>query len=98
MLVVLAAIVSALVIMLAMHTTITERTREIGILKAMGASRAYIIGEIEREALLISFLGLVVGFALAGIAGFGIHKATGLVFEFGGLLALSAAATGLFGG
>ena len=98
MLVVLAAIVSALVIMLAMHTTITERTREIGILKAMGASRAYIIGEIEREALLISLLGLLVGFALAGIAGFGIHKATGLIFEFGGRWALTAAAIGLLGG
>ena len=33
----LAAVVSALVVMLAMYTTITERTREIGILKAMGA-------------------------------------------------------------
>jgi putative ABC transport system permease protein len=97
-LVVLAAIVSALVIMLAMHTTITERTREIGILKAMGASRAYIIGEIEREALLISFLGLLVGFALAAGAGFGIHKATSLIFEFSPKWALTAAAIGLLGG
>lgn len=97
-LVILAAIVSALVIMLAMHTTITERTREIGILKAMGASRAYIIGEIEREALLISFLGLLVGFALAAGAGFGIHKATSLIFEFSAKWALTAAAIGLLGG
>jgi putative ABC transport system permease protein len=97
-LVVLAAIVSALVIMLAMHTTITERTREIGILKAMGASRTYIISEIEREALLISFLGLLVGFALSGIAGFAIHKATGLIFEFGFKWALTAAVIGLLGG
>lgn len=94
----LAAVVSALVVMLAMHTTITERTREIGILKAMGASRTYIISEIEREALLISFLGLLVGFALAGIAGFGIHKATGLIFEFGWKWALTAAVIGLLGG
>lgn len=94
----LAAIVSALVVMLAMHTTITERTREIGILKAMGASRAYIISEIEREALLISFLGLIVGFVLAWIAGFGIHKATGLIFQFGGWWALTAAMIGLLGG
>src|SRR6266496_3079435 len=65
----LAAVVSALVVMLAMHTTITERTREIGILKAMGASRRYIISEIEREALVISALGLLVGFALAAVAG-----------------------------
>ena len=97
-LVVLAAIVSALVIMLAMHTTITERTREIGILKAMGASRFYIISEIEREALLISFLGLLVGFALSALAGFGIHKATSLIFEFSAKWALVAAAIGLLGG
>ncbi len=94
----LAAVVSALVVMLAMHTTITERTREIGILKAMGASRAYIISEIEREALLISFLGLLVGFALAALGGFGIHKATGLVFEFGWKWALTASLIGLLGG
>jgi putative ABC transport system permease protein len=98
MLVVLSAIVSALVIMLAMHTTITERTREIGILKAMGASRIYIIREIELEALLISFLGMLVGFALAAGAGFGIHKATSLIFEFSPKWALTAAAIGLLGG
>ncbi len=45
----LAAVVSSLVVMLAMYTTITERTREIGILKAMGASRGYIVGIIERK-------------------------------------------------
>jgi putative ABC transport system permease protein len=94
----LAAVVSALVVMLAMHTTITERTREIGILKAMGASRRYIISEIEREALLISAMGLVLGFVLAAGAGFFIHKTTGLVFEFGWLWALAAAAIGLLGG
>jgi putative ABC transport system permease protein len=94
----LAAVVSALVVMLAMHTTITERTREIGILKAMGASRTYIISEIEREALLISLMGMIVGFALAWLAGFGIHKATGLIFEFGGWWALTAAIIGVAGG
>jgi putative ABC transport system permease protein len=97
-LVALAAVVSALVVMLAMHTTITERTREIGILKAMGASRRYIISEIEREALFISAMGLVVGFALAAVAGFFIHKVTGLIFEFGIWWALTAAAIGLIGG
>src|SRR5207248_1182641 len=83
----LAAVVSALVVMLAMYTTITERTREIGILKAMGASRTYIISEIEREAVVISALGLVVGFSFAAIAGFFIHKSTGLIFEYGWLWA-----------
>jgi putative ABC transport system permease protein len=97
-LVALAAVVSALVVMLAMHTTITERTREIGILKAMGASRAYIISEIEREALLISAIGLVVGFLVALGGGFLIHKTTGLIFEYGWRWALTAAVIGLVGG
>jgi len=94
----LAAIISALVVMLAMYTTITERTREIGILKAMGASRTYIISEIEREAVVISALGLVVGFSFAAIAGFFIHKSTGLIFEYGWLWALTAAVIGIVGG
>jgi putative ABC transport system permease protein len=97
-LVVLAAVVSALVVMLAMHTTITERTREIGILKAMGASRLYIISEIEREALVISVMGILVGFALSALAGFAIHKSTSLIFEFGIWWALTAAIIGLAGG
>jgi putative ABC transport system permease protein len=94
----LAALVSALVVMLAMYTTITERTREIGILKALGASRAYIIGVIEKEAILISVLGLVSGFAIALIAGFLIQRTYGLVFEYGWGWAVTAAAIGLLGG
>jgi putative ABC transport system permease protein len=94
----LAAVVSALVVMLAMYTTITERTREIGILKAMGASRGYIIGVIEKEALLISFMGLMLGFAVALIAGFLIERAYGLVFEYGWAWAAAAATIGLLGG
>jgi len=94
----LAAVVSALVVMLAMYTTITERTREIGILKAMGASRGYIVGIIEKEAVLISIIGLTVGFAVSGIAGFLIHEAYGLVFEYSWQWALTAAAIGLLGG
>lgn len=94
----LAAVVSALVVMLAMYTTITERTREIGILKAMGASRGYIVGVIEKEAILISFIGLIAGFILSVIAGYLIHKAYGLIFEYSWQWALVAAAIGLIGG
>ena len=94
----LAAVVSALVVMLAMYTTITERTREIGILKAMGASRGYIVGIIEKEAILISIIGLVAGFAVSLIAGYVIHRAYGLVFEYSWQWATVAAAIGLIGG
>jgi putative ABC transport system permease protein len=94
----LAAVVSSLVVMLAMYTTITERTREIGILKAMGASRGYIVGIIETEAILISVIGLVAGFIVSIIAGFLIHKAYGLVFEYSWTWAVVAAAIGIIGG
>jgi putative ABC transport system permease protein len=94
----LAAVVSALVVMLAMYTTITERTREIGILKAMGASRGYIVGIIEKEAILISIFGLIAGFAVSLVAGYLIHRAYGLVFEYSWTWATVAAAIGLLGG
>jgi putative ABC transport system permease protein len=94
----LAAVVSSLVVMLAMYTTITERTREIGILKAMGASRGYIVGIIEKEAILISLIGLVAGFAVSLIAGYVISKTYGLVFEYSWTWAVVAAAIGLIGG
>jgi putative ABC transport system permease protein len=94
----LAAVVSALVVMLAMYTTITERTREIGILKAMGASRGYIVGIIEKEAILISLIGLAAGFAVSLLAGYLIHRAYGLVFEYSWQWATVAAAIGLIGG
>lgn len=64
----LALIISALVILLAMYTTIAERTREIGILKSLGASKWFIVAEIEKESLVISALGVAFGF-LVSIAG-----------------------------
>lgn len=94
----LGATVSALVVMLAMYTTITERTREIGILKALGASRGYIIATIEKEALVISLAGSVIGFITAFLTGYLIERSYGLVFEYGWAWALTAAAIGILGG
>jgi putative ABC transport system permease protein len=61
----LAIVISSLVILLAMYTTVTERTRQIGILKSLGASKAWIAGEIEKEAFFISLIGVLAGFVLA---------------------------------
>ncbi len=58
-------IISALVILLSMYTTVVERTREIGILKSLGASRAYILTAIMTEAFVISLLGALLGITLA---------------------------------
>lgn len=57
-----------LVIFLSMYTTITERTREIGILKSLGASKGYIIAIILREAGLLCVVGILAGFGGAVIA------------------------------
>ena len=94
----LASVVSALVVMLAMYTTITERTREIGILKALGASRGYIVGIIEKEAILISLIGLVAGFVLSLVTGYLISRFYGLLFEYSLAWTLTAAAIGIVGG
>jgi putative ABC transport system permease protein len=64
----LACLIGFLVIYLSMYTTITERTREIGILKSMGASKLFIVGGILREALLLSFLGIIVGLGFTYLA------------------------------
>jgi putative ABC transport system permease protein len=97
-LVLLSAVVSSFVVMLAMYTTITERTNEIGILKALGASRGYIVGLVEKEALLISVLGLIVGFVVSFIIAYCVHRFYGLLFEFTGAWALTASAIGILGG
>ncbi len=52
-----------LVIFLAMYTTVLERTREIGILKALGASKAYVVNLILRETAVVAALGIGLGIA-----------------------------------
>ena len=59
-----AAVVSALVILLTMYTTVTERTRQIGIMKSLGMSKPGIAWVITQEALLISFVGIITGIIL----------------------------------
>jgi putative ABC transport system permease protein len=76
-----ATAISMLVILLAMYTTVTERTRQIGILKALGMSKTGIAWVIEQEAILVSLLGVTVGVALTFIARLGVMRMTTLVVE-----------------
>ncbi len=64
----LSSMISFLMILLAMYSTITERTREIGILKSLGASKSYIIQLILRESLVICTLGVLCGFGLTWVS------------------------------
>jgi putative ABC transport system permease protein len=61
----LAILVGFLVVFLSMYTAVVERTREIGILKALGAKPRTIIDLLVREALVLSLIGWVIGVVLA---------------------------------
>jgi putative ABC transport system permease protein len=94
----LALVISTLVILLGMYTTIIERTREIGILKSLGASKAFIVMAIEKEAALISALGVGVGFVVAIAGKFAIQRSTRLLIDLPPRWLLIAALIGLLGG
>ncbi len=63
----IAVIVGFLVIFQSMYTAVMERTREIGILKSLGASRGYIVNTVLREAALVTIAGIVLGILLTEI-------------------------------
>lgn len=56
-----ALVISFLVILLTMYTTIVERTREIGILRSLGATRGYIVRMVVMESVLLCALGICAG-------------------------------------
>jgi len=76
-----AAVISTLVILLAMYTTVTERTRQIGVLKSLGMSKAGVAWVIEQEALAVSILGVVVGVLLTFGARFLVMNLTSLTVD-----------------
>jgi putative ABC transport system permease protein len=61
----IAVVIGFLVIFLSMYTTIIERTREIGVLKALGASKPYIVRIILSETTLLCVAGVIGGIGLS---------------------------------
>jgi putative ABC transport system permease protein len=53
-----------LLIFLSMYSSITERTREIGILRSLGASKFFVAALVIKETLVISLIGILIGFAV----------------------------------
>jgi putative ABC transport system permease protein len=72
-------IIGFLVIFQAMYTAVMERTREIGILKSIGASKGYIVNVILRETILLALAGIAVGIAVSLAARVGIEHRWPLV-------------------
>jgi putative ABC transport system permease protein len=93
-----AAAISMLVILLAMYTTVTERTRQIGILKSLGMSKSAIAWVIEQEAIIVSLLGVSVGVLLTLIARFAVMRVTSLTVEIEPRWIAIALAVGMVGG
>ena len=63
----LAILVGGVGVLNTMLMSVFERTREIGVLRALGWQRRRILGLILREALLLSLIGGVAGIILAGL-------------------------------
>lgn len=61
----LGVLVGFLVVFLSMYTAVLERTREIGVLKALGASPGFILNVLLRETTLLAVSGSILGIVLA---------------------------------
>jgi putative ABC transport system permease protein len=93
-----AAAISALVVLLTMYTTVTERTRQIGIMKSLGMSNIGIAWIITQEALLISLCGIVGGILLTFLLRFALSLVTTLEVEMSLWVMLLVFVVGLIGG
>lgn len=93
----LGAFVSTIFVLLSMYTTVTERRKEIGILKSLGASKSFIITTIEGEALLIGVCGILLGLVASLATSLAIEESFELAFEFSSGWILTAAAIAIGG-
>jgi putative ABC transport system permease protein len=94
--VIIAVIVSLLGVINTLAMSVIERTREIGVLRALGASRWQVRSTMLDESLMITIAGSVVGIAAGSLIGFvwvrGLDGVLpGIDFHFPGAVALAVA-------
>ncbi len=88
---IVALIVAGIGIMNIMFVSVTERTREIGIRKALGARRKNILMQFLLEAIILSNIGGVIGVAV----GFGLGNIVSMLTDFAGNVPLEWAIVGV---
>jgi len=87
----ISLVIGGIVIMNIMLVTVTERTREIGVRKALGAKRKDILLQFLIESALLASIGGVIGVLL----GIGMAKVVTLAIGFPSVVALWSIAVGL---
>ncbi len=70
----IAVVIGFIVIFQAMYAAVHERTREIGILKSLGASKFYIVDAVLRETVLLAIGGIILGILTSLAARLGISN------------------------
>lgn len=93
-----AAAISGLIILLTMYTTVTERTRQIGVLKSLGMSNASVAWTIVQEALLISIGGVIFGVAATFLLKLALTKWSNLTVSIEPKVVLSIVGVGIVSG
>jgi putative ABC transport system permease protein len=93
----ISVLIGFIAIFQAMYTAVMERTREIGILKSLGASKFYIVNVIVRETVLLAIAGIIVGILFSLAAEFVINKRTTLPVSVSGSWILYATVIAIFG-
>jgi len=74
----ISLLVGGIGIMNIMLVSVTERTKEIGVRKAVGATNFQILGQFLMEAVVLSLVGGLIGVVLSGLANFLIRILTDL--------------------
>jgi putative ABC transport system permease protein len=94
----IAVVIGFIVIFQSMYTAVMERTREIGILKSLGASKLYVVRVVLRETLVLAVAGIIVGILISFVAAYAIrYKMPTAQVQFTGGWMLEAAIIAVVG-